>query len=330
VDIFTTSNPEDLVGHPERALGRDTARTMREWDRCKALIPEAPHVFAGTAPEVSPPIWLYCPGGYDNQIIGMCVGKGTKNAAATVIRIPEGAVFDPNDLSKSSPPGPNVRLSGLYCYWNARNVHGGGMWGEGAVVAYSLDGAMKWGFIPEALWPDTSANQSAYSDRRPPTEAMRAEGGKHVIVHAARITSRAQYFDFLGQGLPIVDGIDIGTGFMRTADDGQFSLGGRTVGGHCTETVGYDRKRNRLYKRNSWAQWGARTDNPEFNSSDPAYGGNAQGYSNIGYCPLDQYEEYYLSDRALASGQTDAFVLSDVPGFDRPKLRPISNVEVFT
>lgn len=312
-------------------MGRDTARTIAtkpDWER---RIAAAPHLFSGASDsmEVSPPTWLYCIGGWDNQDIGMCVGKGTKNGAGTLLRIPDKCVFDPNDITKCSAPLPNVRLSGLYCYWNARNIHGGGGWGEGAVVAYSMDGVQKYGVIPESLWPDTARNQAAYSDRSTPSEAMRTEGAKHTIIHCARITSRQQYFDYMAQGFPIIDGVPIGSGWMQTGEDGQFSLGGRTVGGHCTLTVQYDRKKNRLYKRNSWQHWGAKTDNPEFRSDDPAFGGNAGGFSNIGWCPLDQWEDQHLSDRAFQSGETDAFVINDVPGFDKPKIVPISNVEAF-
>lgn len=328
MDILTPGTGEP----PIRPMGRDTVETIRTKSHWERLIPEAPHFFSGAsdALEVSPPLDLYCIAGYDNQTIGMCVGKGTKNGAGTILRIPEGAKFDPDDPSKSTAPGPNIRLSGLYCYWNARNVHGGSGFGEGAVVAYSLDGVKKFGFIPESLWPDTEANQSRYSDRQPPSEVMRAEGLIHLVKDAARITSRQQYLDFLAQGFPIIDGVSITSGWMKTADDGAFSLGGRTVGGHCTLTVQYDKKKNRLKKRNSWLQWGRRTDDPAFHSDDPAFGGDAQGHDNIGYCPLDEYLDRFLTDAKLSSGETDAFVINNIPGFAKPKITPISAVDIFT
>jgi hypothetical protein len=258
-------------------------------------------------------------------VVHNCVGCGTANGAATVIRIPEHCVFDPADPSKSTPPLPTRRLSGLFSYWNARNVRGsqGRPWGEGAVVAYSLEGLMRWGVIPEELWPDTQANQAAFSDGRAPGDAMRAEGAKHVVLDARRITSKGMYFDYLAQGFPIIDGVSISRGWTSTREDGYFALGGAGIGGHCTLTVGYDRRKNRLYKRNSWMQWGART-------SDPEFAGQAQGFSNIGYCDLDQYERYYLGDDKLASGETDAFVINDVPGFEKPKIQFISATELFT
>lgn len=322
------------AGEPEvaRHLGRNTAETINLKAHWQALIPEAPHHFSGASDsvEVSPPIYLYCPGGYDNQNIGMCVGKGTKNGVSTLLRIPEGATFDPANPAKIPAKGPNIRLSGLWCYYNARNIHGRSGFGEGAVVAYSLDGITKKGVVPEDQWEDTEANQAAYSDRVKISAALAAVGMSHLALTAARITSRQQYFDFEAQGFPIVDGVSIGQGWMTTAADGKFTLGGRTVGGHCTLSCGYDRKLNRKYKRNSWLNWGAHTDDPEFNSDDPALGGNAHGRNNIGYCALDEFEDTYLTDAKLASGETDAFVISgSIGGFSRPNITPHSNRDNF-
>jgi hypothetical protein len=269
-------------------------------------------------------------------VVHNCVGKGTKNAVSTLLRIPKDATWDPQTPDQVPDRGPNIRLSGLYCYWNARNTHGRSGFGEGAVVAYSLDGLLKYGFVTEELYPDTHANQTAYSDRNAPSQKMRDFGSTHRIQesHAARITSRDQFLDFMAAGFPVVLGVPIGQGWMNTAEDGKFSLGGRTVGGHCTVAVGYDQKLNRLYDRNSWFGWGAVTDDPEFNSEDPALGGNAKGRSNIGYCSLDEFLDRHFTERALSSGETDAFVLNDVPwdGRDQPvepKIKMISTRILF-
>lgn len=315
-----------------RPMGRDTAETIRTAPHWMSLIPPAPHTFSGASDSmaVSPPIYRYCPGGYDNQVIGMCVGKGTKNAGATILRIPPGASFDPANPQSAPAPGPNVRLSGLFCYHNARTVHGFGGIGEGAVVAYSMDGVMKFGYALEGEWPDTEANQKSYSDRKAVPAAALAEGAKHVVLHAARIVSRQQYFDFQAQGFPVIHGVEIGQGWMNTAEDGKFSLGGRSVGGHCTEGCGYDRNLNRQYIRNSWVDWGAvDRSNPEFNSDDPAFGGNANGFTNVGYCPLDEWEDTFITDAKLSSGETDAFVVSDIPGFAAPKIALLSSGSAF-
>lgn len=336
MDIFipTSEQPWDPAFRP---LGRNTVDTINTAEHWQSLIPPAPDFFSGASDgvEVSPPIYKFCPGGYDNQIIGMCVGKGTRNGASTLIRIPKGATWDPANPNALPDRLKNVRLSGLYCYWNARNVRGRSGFGEGAVVAYSLEGLKKWGFVTEELYPDTEANQRGYSDSRPPSKAMRDFGAQHLIpdAYARRITSGQQLLDYLAQGFPVIDGVTIGQGWMNTAPDGKFSLGGRIVGGHCTVKVGYDKKLDRIYTRNSWFGWGAQTDDPEFNSDDPAFGGNAKGRNNIGYCSLQQYLDTNYTDRKIQSGETDAFVLNDVPWDDRtpvePKIKLFSAVDEF-
>lgn len=326
MDIVTTNR--DI---PIRAMGRDTALTIATMDHWQTLIPPAPHHFGGTsnAVEVSPPIYHYCIAGYDNQTIGMCTGKGTKNGVGTVLRIPEGAKFDPDNPASLPPPGPNIRLSGLWCYYNARTIHGTGSRGDGAVVAYSLDGLMRRGIVLEERWPDTEANQAAYSDRIRLGSSILAAGAEHKVKDCARIQDKNQFFDFVANGFPIVIGKPIGEGWLQTNDAGVFSLGGRIIGGHCTLCVGYDRRKNEVYTRNSWLTWGQRTDDPAYKSSDPIYGGNAQGRNNIGICPLDQYESMYLGAASFSSGQVDAFVVNNVPGFAKPKILTPSNSEAF-
>jgi hypothetical protein len=128
----------------------------------------------------------------------------------------------------------------------------------------------------------------------------------------------------------VVDGVAIRQGWLNTAPNGFFDVtAGPPVGGHATATVWYSFSQNLLGKRNSWVHWGARTDNPEFNSSDPALGGNADGFSNVGFCRLDHYLDMYVTDQQLQSGETDAFVVSGLPqGFDVPAIRPISVVDL--
>ncbi len=310
----------------QRFLGRDTAATMANWATLVTQVPEAPHIFAGTAPEASPMIRRFVPGGYDNQDIGCCVGKAGRNGCGVLIKIPEGA-------NLTTKPLPTKTQSGLFNYYNARAVsraQGMRMGGEGAIVAHLMIALQQSGSADETLYPDSSANQKAYSDRHAPPAAAVEDGKKHLVIQAARITSKAQYFDFLGQGFPIIDGLSIGSGWMQTGEDGKFSLGGRTVGGHATLTVDYDRKTNKLYKRNSWAHWGAKLAASDFASFvDAADFAAADNYTNVGWCALDQFEDMYLGDRDFSSGQTDAFVISAIGGFEKPLILPHSNVDAF-
>lgn len=328
MDVFSRDTPDvDLSMTP---LGRDTAGTINSKAAWERRIAAAPHTFSGAGEEVqvSPPTWRYCPGGFDNQWIGECVGKASKNAAATILRIPEGATFDPARPDDVRPLA-TIQLSGLYNYANARQAAyddgvDGALGQEGAIVAYALVAMRKKGVVVFEDFPDTEQAQNAFRDD-PISESVLAKGRPHVGIHGARITSRQQYMDFLAAGYPIVDGIDIGSEFLRTADDGEFGLGGRTVGGHSTETCQFDKKLDRLYKRNSWCLvgWGMRTDDPEFAVK------GCNGRNNVGYCSLQQYLDYYLTDDKLASGETDAFVLNDIPGFAKPKIAFRSATELF-
>jgi intein/homing endonuclease len=262
-----------------------------------------------------------------------CVGKSSKNGAATFARIPENCVYDPDDSTKSTPPLPNVRLSGLYCYLNARrkaaqlgygaNGAPNDPNGGGAVVACSMLAMEELGVVLESIYPDSQQNQQSCSDSPLPA-AMYAAGKAHLLLKALRITSRQQFLDYMAAGHVVVDGVPIGSGWMQTADDGKFSLGGKIVGGHATLKVQYNMRENWIKTRNSWVGWGARTDDPQF-------AGDAGGSDLIGYCPLDQYLDMYYTDDKLQNGSTDAFVIVDVAAFAKPapRIKLFSNTDVF-
>jgi hypothetical protein len=323
--------PSPAMPYVPRKLGRDTVHTINTKPHWETLLPEAPRVFEGASDSmaVSPPLWNYCPGGYQNQWIGMCVGCGSSNGTATVLRIPPNAVFDPADPTKNTPRLPNVRLSALYNYFNARNVHGNAPSGDGAVVGYAMDAMQKFGVILEAMWQDTQADQEAYSDANPPSPADYAFGAAHVVLQCARITSKQMMYDYLASGFPVVGGFIITQGWLTTAHDGAISLGGPQVGGHCVEICGYDRNKNETHGRGSWQHYGEQTSDPEFNSDDPAYFGNAGGYNNHFYAPMDQFEALYLNDAQFQSGETDMFVVTGVGGFTAPLVAPISASVLF-
>ena len=303
-----------------RPMGCDIATQQSQRSSLLTLIPPAPHTFTGTRPSKSPDIRRFCPGGHDNQVIGMCTGKGGRNACGTLVRIPEGA-------DSNSKPLPTIRFSGLFNYYNARWIardHGNGSGGEGAVPAYMMIGMQKYGVITEEWCDDSDASQNAYSDRRKPSSPkgdIYAEAAKHLVIQCARITSGDQVLDYLGAGFPIVIGKPIPQGYMQTADDGRFTLNGRTVGGHCTVIVDYDEKLNQIWERGSWEGWGQKTADPEF--------ADEGGRNVLGYCNLDEYKARHLSTQAFQSGETDAFVINVIDGFEKPKIVTISPGETF-
>lgn len=317
-DALNETDDVDLL-IKNRPTGVDIAATQANFPVLLAQVQMAPNVFSGTRPSKSPNIRRFCPGGRDNQVIGMCVGKGGRNGAGTVVRIPANATAD-------SKPLPTQRFSGLFNYWNARAVsraQGINLGGEGAIVAHLMVAMQNYGVVPEDWMDESDAAQQRYSDRSRPSSQkgdIYAKGLEHQLLVAARIGSRDQALDFLGNGYPIVIGKPIGQSYMQTAADGRFSLGGRTVGGHCTLFVDYDETTNQAWERNSWAGWGARTDDPEF--------ADAGGRNNLGYTALDEYLDRHFSERALRSGETDAFVINTIEGFEKPKIvvRPIKDL----
>lgn len=247
-------------------------------------------------------------------VVHNCVGKGGRNAAGTVVRIPAGATED-------SEPLPTTRFSGLFNYYNARAVsraQGVRLGGEGAIVAHLMLALQQYGLVPEDWYDESDAAQQRYSDSRKPSSPkgdIYAESATHQLLQAARITSKDQLLDFLGAGYPIVIGKPIGTGYMQTKADGRFELGGRIVGGHCTVIVDYDEKLNRIWERGSWLGWGEQTTDPQF--------ADAGGRNNLGYTSLDEYCDRHLSARAFSSGETDAFVVNVIEGFEQPLIVPI-------
>ena len=66
-----------------------------------------------------------------------------------------------------------------------------------------------------------------------------------------------------------------------------------------------------VFVLNSWERWGVRSGNPAFGHDD--------GYTNIGYMPIDEYERHF-SPRAIESGEAEAVVANTIEGFAAPKI----------
>jgi hypothetical protein len=307
-----------------RPLGRDTTATINAWSVVRRLIQAAPPTFRGPTPEESPRIYRFCPGGFDNQWVGMCVGKGSKNAAATLLRIPPGG-------EENATPLPTQQLSGLYCYLNARrkgieigspilnrpNDPNSG----GAVVAFSMLAMQDHGVVLDADYPDTQANQLACSDN-PLPDPLYAKGVPHKVIHCARLEQPVQWQEFQAAGYPIVFGVAITQGWMNTDEDGRIRPTGAGIGGHCMMAGGYSRRQNRQYIRNSWIRWGMKTDDPEFQV-------DCEGWNNIGWVELDWFESMFLRPGGFDGTSIDAFVLNDVPGFPT-RIQPRKAEGLFT
>jgi hypothetical protein len=174
------------------------------------------------------------------------------------------------------------------------------------------------------LWPCSEAAERAYSDQAgPPSRDCQVEGAHHRTVDAAIIDSDSKLLTFLGLGYPVAFGIPIYESIQQTDANGFFHLfGGNTLGGHCMRLLGYSKSKNLAVVGNSWPNWGAR-------SSDSYYA-PMNGFTNIGYCPLDELMRYF-APRPLSTGETEAVILSKNERFTedtKPLIR--SYTELFT
>jgi len=234
----------------------------------------------------------------------------------------------PDEATADSAPLPPVDLSPLWTYYISRKrcaqdgINLGG--GDGSIVTEAMLALKDRGYCKWELWPNTQQLEQAYSDRvGPPTPECLSQAAKHLVTDAAIIDSWEKFLTLQGLGYPISFGVPIYESLMQTREDGSFDLlRGQVVGGHCMRALGYSKSGNWIKIGNSWPQWGAK-------SSDPIYS-NMNGYTNIGHCPLDDFQRYF-SSRSLQSGETEAIVVSKTQKFNAD-LKPLisSYAEFFT
>jgi hypothetical protein len=99
---------------------------------------------------------------------------------------------------------------------------------------------------------------------------------------------------------------------LQTDGKGVFGNRGKVIGGHATCTIGYDLDAGWVAILNSWPQWGKRSTDPMFASTD--------GYTNIGYMAIEDYRRQF-SDQKIQIGESEAVVVNTVGGFTQPLIR---------
>lgn len=289
--------------------------TKSGWQDILKSMPIAPSVMRGELPRKSPPIWRFINPRVHHQVIGMCVGRGTARMIECLLRIPASA-------DANSTPLPTVDISSLFNYWIARRYsieHGINFGGEGnddqsagAIVSHAILALADRGVIPREQWPDDEAHEEAYRDSRPPAPEDFAAGLKHQILTKAILDTKAKILQYLSMGYPVAQGIPINEGWLQTDNEGHFRDAGQEIGGHCTCLCGYDLDEGWVAVLNSWPRWGRR-------STDPMFGGESEGYTNIGYLPMENFDRHF-SESAMGTGQAEAVVANTVEGFDKPKI----------
>lgn len=287
-------------------LGRDTRRTVEQFDRIAEQVPPAPRLFRGPVPRRGVGLERFRHRRRRAQLIGCCVGEAMAASGETTVQTP-----DPL-RPESEPTGLDVTFSALWCYRIARQETAkydrSILWGDGAIVSDALKAVQAHGLARYDTWPSTEANYRNYRDDRPPPGVAEAPKYK-PIGEVRRLVDPDQVLEYLAAGYSVVVGTNWPEAALRTrpAADGRhwFDWSGRSVGGHAYELLGYDLDADWVCAGNSWdnASWG----------SQPG------GYA---YTKLSVYLRE-LSAAMLANGRSEAIVYTEVEGDWHPKARPI-------
>lgn len=282
-------NPEN-----RNPLGRDTEATVRGWEAIAVDVLPAPTIFRGPLPRRSPDLARFRNPRFRNQVRGTCVGQSGAAMGETTIRTPAG--FD-----AQSEPNPAIDLSPLWVYAIAREFsreQGVRLGGEGAIVSHALLAVQKRGFIAWDAWPGTEANERAYRDGRIPQAALDAPK-LMPVQDVRRLTSADQILEYLASGYSVWLGLPW-RGGMQTRSDGSFDWGGRAVGGHAVELLGYDLDADRAWIGNSWSAWGLQP-------------------SGVGVTSWTALAKD-LTEQALNAGSSEACVVAELDGW-QPKVK---------
>lgn len=271
-----------------RPLGRVDASPHMEG--IKAVLRVAPRLFRGPLPPKSPDIRRFRNPRLHHQVRGTCVGQSGASLCETTIRTPDG-------FGDATRPNPAIDISPLWVYAKAReytartdrSIYNG----EGAIVSHALLAVKECGFVGWDAWPCTEANEASFRDGQIPGAAISAPRLR-PIGDARRLESWDQVREYLAGGYSVWIGVSWPNGAMDTDGQGRFAWTGRSVGGHAVELIDYDETTDRAWIANSWQGWG-------------------DGLG-IGSTSLRSIASV-LSDRNLASGSSEAVVISNVDGW---------------
>lgn len=149
-------------------------------------------------------------------------------------------------------------LSRLQLYYESRVFEGDPGQDNGAQIRDVMKVLHTTGVAPEDEWPYDITRFA----EEPPVLAMQDAANHESLVYFRVIRSLTRVLNRLSQGFAVVDGMPVYESMEtpQAADTGQVPMpqtGEQLLGYHCTLTVGYDRKRMVLKKRNSWGKgWG--------------------------------------------------------------------------
>ena len=195
----------------------------------------------------------FMPTVYDQKTTSGCTGHGS-TAAVAYARAKQGL--------------PNVDLSRLFPYWNARVAEGSQASDDGAAIGDVIAALQKFGSCPYADLPTDPALVTA----APSTQAF-----SDALIHKALGATRVWGATDVGLAyhtkhcismldLPVVLGITVYESFEsdQVANTGIVPMPGpneQIVGGHCVLARDYDDATQFVRCRNSWGEaWGQQGD----------------------------------------------------------------------
>jgi len=142
-------------------------------------------------------------------------------------------------------------LSRLYAYFNSRLLDGTIYEDAGTTLRSMMKGLSQYGVCSEAVW---AYDVTKWSTR--PTPAAYAEGKKHTVHEYYRVNSQRDLQNALANGLPVVFGAMLYSGFSETPSTGIVKMPDTAkespLGGHAMLVVGYDLEAKQYIVRNSW------------------------------------------------------------------------------
>jgi len=152
---------------------------------------------------------------------------------------------------------PQIDLSRLFCYYNARLLEGTTQEDSGATIRDVVKGAVKYGVCAEQIWRYDIAQFAL----RPSKETY-SQAKRNLITEYRRVTGLTAMKTAIASGYALIIGISIYDSFesQEVARTGIVPMPGveeTLLGGHAVAVIGYNDATKRFECRNSWGTgWG--------------------------------------------------------------------------
>jgi hypothetical protein len=244
----------------------------------------------------------------DGIAVHNCVGWGTAHVQQFLHAIPGRS--DGRLITSTTRRVRGQRLSPGHAYALSRMIarqKGVSLWGDGSIVSYAIEGVATYGSLLWTDWPSTPAQENKQSNSQFPSAAQLAAGKAQAVTGYARCENAEHMLELNAAGHPLVVGTSWLRGMAATDKDGNASVSGWSVGGHCYCIIDHDRDADWVLIKNSHPQYGQVIKGPRYAGS--------KGYSNLARLPLKAYMAALFDERSMSRGNSEAFAVIDARGF---------------